>query len=955
MKLLNLRGGRDIYEYMPVVLENGVRVLLSHDPTADKGSVALSVKAGGFSDPEKFPGLAHFLEHMLFMGTEKHPKENYYSEYITKHNGRSNAYTASEQTVYYFDIDVDHLEKAIDIFSGFFTCPLIKQDSLEREREAVDNENKNNIMSENWRKYHLYTLVSKDNTPFSKFQTGSIETLKDAKREDLEMFWKQAYDPERTCLAIHGKEDLKTLEMYAKKYFSAISGFAEEKSRSTLFLPPPFKENEQKNEMNEMNKQNKQRIIDDSIQLNENEEDKEDKKDKEDNKAYKIFRKEISGKVLRYRPAYKTENTQSSMFISISLPETYTTYRNKTIEYIIELIEGTGQGSFSSVLQKHDIATDVNVCADYNSMNTILEIIIELVDDKEEHIDTIAELFTYYLKEIEKKRTGKEYDMFAKIEKGIFERKESEEPICHTVNIAHNMQNFPTEEVETNSIIWSGLNEEEFSKFFGIIKDRGNWAIFHQTQRISEEEKVQKDKIYGIEYRIDSICPGDKVLLENLKSCINWKMPILEEIDIKEAREKGDIAAFGAVPVNIDIISVADKDQEKEDISKIEEKGLLAYRIPDIKYRSQEVEIMVSLNTLEHLESIEKYAFFIGHIYAHINLFSERYNIELKVGACSICIQEKTFGVSIFFKGLPLVVESMIDKFFEEYYSTAQEIFNSAKQQAISYFEDISNQSPYKRMSEGLKESRGCPLYNVDDVLKCVNTLKTDDIFLIRKADIKLLTSGNISEKEYERVVEKIKKYITPEPLTFTPSPPKKEVSIRVKDPQNIALVVGHLFNRFSREKNIAYSFLLQQIVSEPFFDELRTKKTFGYIVYTQRYWLLNDSYVLFVVQSTKPKSEIENEVSLFISKVKEMVDSFSEEDYNLHRSSAVAYLKEKASNLHNYIVDIFSYWNSFSVFNIDYKTILANVVEDIKKEEFLEYCKDLSPTTTIYLSSNPC
>lgn len=65
-------------------------------------------------DPAKTPGLAHFLEHLLFMGTEKYPDEAEYNVFLSEHGGSSNAYTDSEDTNYYFDVAAPHLEQALD-------------------------------------------------------------------------------------------------------------------------------------------------------------------------------------------------------------------------------------------------------------------------------------------------------------------------------------------------------------------------------------------------------------------------------------------------------------------------------------------------------------------------------------------------------------------------------------------------------------------------------------------------------------------------------------------------------------------------------------------------------------------------------------------------------------------------------------------------------------------------
>ena len=70
----------DKCSYRHIRLPNGLQALLVHEPNCHKAAAALDVHVGSFHDPENIPGLAHFLEHLLFMGTEKYPDENDYGK-----------------------------------------------------------------------------------------------------------------------------------------------------------------------------------------------------------------------------------------------------------------------------------------------------------------------------------------------------------------------------------------------------------------------------------------------------------------------------------------------------------------------------------------------------------------------------------------------------------------------------------------------------------------------------------------------------------------------------------------------------------------------------------------------------------------------------------------------------------------------------------------------------------
>ena len=93
------------------LLDNRLEALLVHDPKTEKASAALDVHVGHMSDPKDFPGLAHALEHCLFLGTtlihelklltypgtQKYPQENDYQKYLSEHSGLSNAFTGFRQ------------------------------------------------------------------------------------------------------------------------------------------------------------------------------------------------------------------------------------------------------------------------------------------------------------------------------------------------------------------------------------------------------------------------------------------------------------------------------------------------------------------------------------------------------------------------------------------------------------------------------------------------------------------------------------------------------------------------------------------------------------------------------------------------------------------------------------------------------------------------------------------
>ncbi|EJD02250.1 uncharacterized protein FOMMEDRAFT_109506 [Fomitiporia mediterranea MF3/22] len=172
----------DDRDYRVVRLENGLQAVLVHDANTDKAAAGMDVAVGHLFDPDDMPGLAHFCEHLSFMGTEQFPKENEYKEYLSKNTGYCNASTSASNTNYYFSVASNALAGALERFSGFFHSPLFAPSCTLRELNAVDSENKKNLQKDVKRIFQLKKHLSRPGHPWRKFGTGNKVTLTEAAR-----------------------------------------------------------------------------------------------------------------------------------------------------------------------------------------------------------------------------------------------------------------------------------------------------------------------------------------------------------------------------------------------------------------------------------------------------------------------------------------------------------------------------------------------------------------------------------------------------------------------------------------------------------------------------------------------------------------------------------------------------------------------------------------------------
>ena len=154
-----------------------MRCFLISDPEADKAAAAVDVHVGAARDPKGLEGTAHFLEHMLFQGTQKYPSENDYFEYIKNNGGYANAATTLEDTNFHFECSNKALEGALDRLSQFFICPCFSENSSEREIKAVDSEFNMTLQSDHWHYLNLLFRLSSENSSLCKFMIGNSKSL----------------------------------------------------------------------------------------------------------------------------------------------------------------------------------------------------------------------------------------------------------------------------------------------------------------------------------------------------------------------------------------------------------------------------------------------------------------------------------------------------------------------------------------------------------------------------------------------------------------------------------------------------------------------------------------------------------------------------------------------------------------------------------------------------------
>ncbi|MTC23102.1 pitrilysin [Providencia sp. PROV188] len=219
----------DPREYKAIKLNNDMTVLLVSDPKATKSLAAVSLPVGSIENPNSQLGLAHYLEHMVLMGSKKYPEPSSFSEFLQKHGGSHNASTAPHRTAYYFEVENGALEAATDRLADALAEPLLDPVNADKERNAVNAELTMARARDGMRIWQIRSETLNPAHPNSRFAGGNLETLKDKPnsklQDELVSFYKRYYSANLMNGVLYGDQSIEQLAKIANETFGRIPNF----------------------------------------------------------------------------------------------------------------------------------------------------------------------------------------------------------------------------------------------------------------------------------------------------------------------------------------------------------------------------------------------------------------------------------------------------------------------------------------------------------------------------------------------------------------------------------------------------------------------------------------------------------------------------------------------------------------------------------------------------------
>lgn len=238
-----VKSPNDNREYKSITLENELQLVLVSDPTIEQSAAALSVGVGSFQEPKEFGGLAHYLEHMLFLGTTTYPEVGDYSAFVSQNGGTQNAYTELDHTNFMVAVNNNAYDEALKRFSEFFYEATLNEHYADKERNAVNSEwtmkSPNDWVILN----QLNGLTLNPAHPISQFNWGNLDSLVDKADSKLQHALRKLYNTYYSANLMKGAMisnlSLPEMEKLAEQYFGKIPNKHTPKPEITIPVATP--------------------------------------------------------------------------------------------------------------------------------------------------------------------------------------------------------------------------------------------------------------------------------------------------------------------------------------------------------------------------------------------------------------------------------------------------------------------------------------------------------------------------------------------------------------------------------------------------------------------------------------------------------------------------------------------------------------------------------------------
>jgi insulysin len=836
-------------------LANELEVYLISDPQAQKSAAALLVEVGSWQDPADYPGLAHFLEHMLFLGTEKYPIESDYDRYIKAHDGESNAFTASDHTVYLFSVNNDAFEEALDRFASFFKTPLFNPSGVSRELQAIDQEFAKNLNNDEVRQFYLYKEMASPKHPFYRFSSGNSKTLSTVSQEVLKQWYQDHYTANLMHLVVYSSLPLETLKALVIQDFKDIINT----KRTHAPLSPP------------------------------------------------LLAEESKGKIV-YMTPLKNMHTVRLIW---ELPPAFARLKEtKPEELVCFLLGHEGEGSLLSELKKDNLAEELLCAGQHLGPDQLLfSIYIHLTKEGLQKLDLVIqrcfEAITYLKQQDVPYYLFDEFKTMGSIR---YQYQVREDPFKMILELAEAMQREPLETFPEYSYIIQRFDPRAISALLNQLTPEQAFVLVAAKPEETKMWPDRQERWMGIPYTVKpfsvqqlkqwtEISLNPRIRFPEPNPFIPRQLGLFKSSESTDKKEEKLLVPRPEILINEEDAKIYfSQDQEFKTPQTF---WFFEIRTPAVETGNPKKAALADLYVKCLKEAMNPYSY-------RAKLAELEYEIEKVEKGIGLRVQGYSDNAETLFHTIlqhlkdcrpsPSLFHVFKDYLRREYKNAQHE---SPIEQGLTLYQSLL----YFQFSTPRQKGQALEEINYEEFLDYLSHL-FDQTYTIG------LLYGNVGKNQAFEVWQRMQDVLASQPYLISEQPVTRILTLpedkgpwymeETIEAQGQATILGIEGPTFSF-KNRAIQQILAQAMSHPFYSTLRTKQQTGYIVYNRAEELDKHLFNFFIVQSnTHEPRDLLARFELFIDEFLHQIlqGEWTKEQFEVLRRSLLNTIEIPPQNL---------------------------------------------------------
>ena len=886
---------QDTRSYKSFELTNQLKVLLVSDPETERSAAALAVGVGSEQDPDDSPGLAHFVEHMLFLGSEKYPSPHGFKQFMTQNGGMYNAYTTADQTNFFFEVGAASLAPALDRFSQFFISPTFDENYIDSELKVVDAEYQMLKGNEGWVSMSLMKPAVNPDHLFSRFEAGSRQSLAGDKINPIKNrvadFYNTYYAANTMTLVVLGKEPVEALQKLVEKNFSTIKSKGE-----AVDVTNPITENP-------------------------------------------LFLASKQPQLL----TMSLNDPQPQMTLSFSIPAFVTHYQEKPEEFIVNILNDNNEGGLKAQLKEKGWVNGMMAGSRLSTRSyATFDIQFALSEEGMSHYTDIAGAVFQYLRLIKQEGiSDKRYSQQQQRVAEQFRFQEKIPAIAYVGELANNLQSYPIKDVFSGPRLMVNYDAAAIEKYFKYLTPEKVLLSLSGTGKPLK----QLDEWSGHQYTLSTISAETYAQWQAKSFVSHLSLPIVNVTSLAES---------SAAPMLESVVAgVANTQASGLEPSVIDhEKGFTLWYKQDDKFRVPKTDTYFMLES-SALKASPKVTAMKGLYIMMINEALLSSSSQFRDAGVHHTIHPAKRGINISLSGMTDPQPALLDIILRAVtgHSFTEQHFTIAKQNLASMYQQYQLGQPIDKVMNAITVTLDPLVWEVNALEAELKSLSFDDVRAYQTAflsqlDVTGLSHGSLNKNQALQLGDQVKKAlkiakngaVMPQPKVI--NLPQSESWLRALEGGNSGNIAVVLYSQVQNGtvKEAASVRLLGYLLQSELFNTLRTEHSMGYIVGAAPMPVYNvDGLAIYAQSPNLSATEIQKELETELKGMNARIMALSDEAFDKVKHALLSFLTQEP----NLKARSDFYWMKIALKSPSFlqKEQLIEALNHLNKADFSTFC----------------